>query len=390
MATCRSSRSSDAERVAKRSVLLGSFGLGGDNGGGDVVGLLLGLDDLDEIGHDLEGRSLTKLDGLHDLNLDSEHTLSEFDVTDGFVNEIVSGLSSGDLVSHNVLLGLGTLSTDLSGNSNLTTDGLSLSHDGSHNVVSSVSDGGTGEELVLEGLSLGGGTERSLESEGLNGEVEFVVGVVVLVSLLEERLDFLDFTVGLGATDTDLGGGVGGADLNTGVTFFSEGSAEELVELSVENSVGNELSLDGDLLGGHSSSKSEDEMESGLLLDVVVLEGSAVFELLSGEDESLLVWGNSLLILDLGLDGFDGIGLLNLEGDGLTGEGLDEDLHSSSKSQDEMEGGLLLDVVVLEGSAVFELLTGEDKSLLIWGNSFLVLDLGLDGFDGIGLLNLEG
>merc|ERR1740117_941829 len=97
MATCRSSRSSDAERVAKRSVLLGSFGLGGDNGGGDVVGLLLGLDDLDEIGHDLEGRSLTKLDGLHDLNLDSEHTLSEFDVTDGFVNEIVSGLSSGDL-----------------------------------------------------------------------------------------------------------------------------------------------------------------------------------------------------------------------------------------------------------------------------------------------------
>merc|ERR1740115_527842 len=83
MATCRSSRSSDAERVAKRSVLLGSFGLGGDNGGGDVVGLLLGLDDLDEIGHDLEGRSLTKLDGLHDLNLDSEHTLSEFDVTDG-------------------------------------------------------------------------------------------------------------------------------------------------------------------------------------------------------------------------------------------------------------------------------------------------------------------
>merc|ERR1719272_473501 len=397
MATCRSSRSSDAERVAKRSVLLGSFGLGGDNGGGDVVGLLLGLDDLDEIGHDLEGRSLTKLDGPHDLNLDSEHTLSEFDVTDGFVNEIVSGLSSGDLVSHNVLLGLGTLSTDLSGNSDLTADDLSLSHDGSHNVVSSVSDGGTGEELVLEGLSLGGGTERSLKSEGLNGEVEFVVGIVVLVSLLEERLDFLDFTVGLGehllglgATDTDLGGGVGGADLNTGVTFFSEGSAEELVELSMENSVGNELSLDGDLLGGHSSSKSEDEMESGLLLDVVVLEGSAVFELLSGEDESLLIWGNSLLILDLGLDGFDGIGLLNLEGDGLTGEGLDEDLHSSSKSQDEMEGGLLLDVVVLESSAVFELLTGEDKSLLIWGNSFLVLDLGLNGLNGVGLLDFEG
>merc|ERR1712166_1552569 len=130
-------------------------------------------------------------------------------------------------------------------------------------------------------------------------------------------------------------------------------------------------------------------MEGGLLLDVVILEGSSVLELLAGEDESLLIWGNSFLILDLGLDSFDGIGLLNLKGDGLSGEGLDEDLHSSSKSQDEMEGGLLLDVVVLESSAVFELLTGEDKSLLIWGNSFLVLDLGLDGFDGVGLLNFE-
>jgi hypothetical protein len=156
------------------------------------------------------------------------------------------------------------------------------------------------------------------------------------------------------------------------------------------------LNLKGDGLTGkgldedlHSSSKSEDEMEGRFLLDVVVLEGSAIFELFSSEDESLLIWGNSFLILDLGLDGFDGIGLLNLEGDGLSGEGLDEDLHSSSKSKDEMESGFLLDVVVLEGSAVFELLTGEDKSLLIWGNTFLILDLGLDGLNGVGLLDFE-
>ena len=38
-----------------------------------------------------------------------------------------------------------------------------------------------------------------------------------------------------------------------------------------------------------------------------------------------------------------------------------------------MKGGLLLDVVVGEGSAILKLLTGEDESLLIWGNSFLVL-----------------
>ena len=49
-----------------------------------------------------------------------------------------------------------------------------------------------------------------------------------------------------------------------------------------------------------SASKSEDEMESGLLLDVVIRESSSIFELLSSEDKSLLVWGNTFFILDLG------------------------------------------------------------------------------------------
>jgi len=128
-------------------------------------------------------------------------------------------------------------------------------------------------------------------------------------------------------------------------------------------------------------------MESALLLDVVVLKGSAILELLSSEDESLLVWGDSFLVLDLGLHSFDGVGLLNLKGNSLAGKGLHEDLHSSSKSENEMEGGLFLDVVVLESSAVFELLSGEDESLLVWGNALLVLNLSLDGLDGVGLLD---
>ena len=68
-------------------------------------------------------------------------------------------------------------------------------------------------------------------------------------------------------------------------------------------------------------------MKSGLLLDVVVGEGAAIFELLSGEDQSLLVGWDSLLVLDLGLDIVDGVRRLNLEGDGFAREGLDEDLH---------------------------------------------------------------
>jgi len=146
-------------------------------------------------------------------------------------------------------------------------------------------------------------------------------------------------------------------------------------------------SLDEDL---HTTSKSEDEMESGLFLDVVIGEGSSIFELLSSEDESLLIWGNTFLILDLGFDVLDGVCWLNIKGDGFTSEGLDEDLHTTSESKNEMEGGLLLDVVVRKGSAILKLFTGEDESLLIWWDTFFVLDLGLDILNGICWLDVEG
>ena len=146
-------------------------------------------------------------------------------------------------------------------------------------------------------------------------------------------------------------------------------------------------SLDEDL---HTTSKSEDEMESGLFLDVVIGEGSSIFELLSSEDESLLIWGNTFLILDLGFDVLDGVCWLNIKGDGFTSEGLDEDLHTTSESKDEMEGGLLLDVVVRKGSAILKLFTGEDESLLIWWDTFFVLDLGLDILDGVRWFDVEG
>jgi len=131
-------------------------------------------------------------------------------------------------------------------------------------------------------------------------------------------------------------------------------------------------------------------MESGLFLDVVVAEGSSILKLLSGENESLLVWGNAFLVLDLGLDIFDGVGWFDIKGDGLTGESLDEDLHATSKSEDEMESGLLLDVVVGESSAIFQLLTSEDQSLLVWWDSFFVLNLSLHIIDGVARLNVKG
>merc|ERR1711990_1064149 len=111
-------------------------------------------------------------------------------------------------------------------------------------------------------------------------------------------------------------------------------------------------------------------MEGALLLDVVVGESSSVLQLLAGEDQPLLIWGDSLLVLDLGLDVLDGVRWFDLEGDGLSSQGLDEDLHASPQSEHKMEGALLLDVVVGESSSVLQLLASKDQPLLIWGNSF--------------------
>jgi hypothetical protein len=131
-------------------------------------------------------------------------------------------------------------------------------------------------------------------------------------------------------------------------------------------------------------------MEGGLLLDVVVREGPAVLELLAGEDKPLLVWRDSFLVLDLGLDVLNGIRWLDFQGDGLAGQRLHEDLHSAPQPEEQVEGRLLLDVVVGEGPAVFQLLTGKDQSLLVWGNSLLVLDLGFNVLYGVRWLNFEG
>ncbi len=69
----------------------------------------------------------------------------------------------------------------------------------------------------------------------------------------------------------------------------------------------------------HTDTKTENEMESGLLLDIVIREGAAVLELLSGENQTLLIRGNAFLVLNLALDIVDGIRRLNLKGDGLSG-----------------------------------------------------------------------
>ena len=49
-----------------------------------------------------------------------------------------------------------------------------------------------------------------------------------------------------------------------------------------------------------TATKSEHQMQGGLLLNVVIGKGAAILELLAGEDQTLLIGGNPLFVLDLG------------------------------------------------------------------------------------------
>jgi len=68
-------------------------------------------------------------------------------------------------------------------------------------------------------------------------------------------------------------------------------------------------------------------LSNAYLLDVVVRKGASVLKLLSGKDQSLLVGGNSFLVLDLGLNIVDRIGGLHLKGDSLARKGFDEAIY---------------------------------------------------------------
>ena len=135
--------------------------------------------------------------------------------------------------------------------------------------------------------------------------------------------------------------------------------------------------------------QSEHQVQGRLLLDVVVSQGSAVLQLLASKDQSLLIRGDSLLVLDLCLYVVNGVCWLHIEGDCLASEGFDEDLHSSSESEHQVEGGLFLDVIVRKCSVVFKLLSSKDKSLLIWGDSFFILNLSLDVINCVSRLNIK-
>merc|ERR1719443_645825 len=131
-------------------------------------------------------------------------------------------------------------------------------------------------------------------------------------------------------------------------------------------------------------------MKRRLLLNVVIREGAAILQLLASKDQPLLIGRDPFLVLNLGLNVLDAIRRFHFQGDGFASQGLDEDLHASAKTEDEMKRRLLLNVVIREGAAILQLLASEDQPLLIRRDPFLVLNFCFDILDAVRRFHLEG
>merc|ERR1719253_1548433 len=116
-------------------------------------------------------------------------------------------------------------------------------------------------------------------------------------------------------------------------------------------------------------------MQSRFFLNVVVRQGAAVLQLFASKDQALLIWRDAFLILNLCLDIVNRVAGLNIKSDGLAREGLDEDLHATAETQDQMQSRFFLNVVVRQGAAILQLFASKDQALLIWRDAFLILNL---------------
>ena len=85
-------------------------------------------------------------------------------------------------------------------------------------------------------------------------------------------------------------------------------------------------------------------MQGGLLLDVVIGYGASFFELLAGENKTLLIRWDTLLVLNLRLDVVDGVGGLNNQRDGFPSQSLNENLHPNTEPENLRKGASIIEL----------------------------------------------
>ena len=166
-------------------------------------------------------------------------------MTSGGVNEVLRWLTRVDHETVGELHALGTGSTKLSGDDNLTTLGTAL-HNESEDTIAGSSDSQAVQQLVSEGLALGNGGETTalhlggIEGDGVFGKLE---------TFLDEGSEFTDSSsllaenfLCVGCADDDIGDGGCNSDFDARVSLLSQLALEEFVQFCVEDTIGDELS----------------------------------------------------------------------------------------------------------------------------------------------------
>jgi len=166
-------------------------------------------------------------------------------VTSSRIDEVLGWLTGVDHEAISELHALGTSSTELARDDNLATLGTAL-HNESENTIASSSNGKTVEQLVSERFALSDSRETTIlnlggvEGDGVFGEFE---------ALLDERCEFANASsllakdfLGVGCANDDVGDSGSDADFDTRVSLFSQLTLEEFVQLSVEDTICDELS----------------------------------------------------------------------------------------------------------------------------------------------------
>jgi hypothetical protein len=123
-----------------------SSGSSGSSGLAEILGdrlsdgsFLLGFQDADNIGKVLLGAgSASGIVVKHDLDLNTEDTLTKKDVTNSGIDEVASGLTRVDHETISELHGLGTSSTELARNDNLATLSTRLHNETEDTIASAV------------------------------------------------------------------------------------------------------------------------------------------------------------------------------------------------------------------------------------------------------------
>eukprot|EP00953_Heterococcus_sp_UTEX-ZZ885_P035472 18313-Heterococcus_DN1.PRE.3 len=77
------------------------------------------------------------------------------------------------------------------------------------------------------------------------------------------------------------------------------GASQKTAKILIEHTLSSDCPP---LLLRLTSTETQHQVQSALLLDVVVAQSAAILELLASEDETLLIRGDALLVLDLLLD----------------------------------------------------------------------------------------